>query len=213
MKQVDVLIVDDHPAMSFGTKLILEHMACVREVWTASDGASAIREWELHKPGLVLLDLALPDEQGLDIAKALRSRSLSLRILIYTGEEQMEAHIDALINLQIHGLIHKSATLQHVERAIEAALDNQAVLPASVFHCLRLKANIGLLPPTDLREKELELLRLVIEGYTNIEIAQTLYVSAKTVESHLTQLYRKLGVGSRQEAAHRANVWGLLKSK
>lgn len=206
-KKVRILVIDDHPSMSFGTRLILEqveHVEVVDVVYTGGEGISFV---EQNRPDIVLLDLALPDLCGPEVAR--RIKPFCEHVVIFSGEDNIEPILNDLLSAGVSGIIHKRVSPRQVQRAIECILDGETVIPISLLAQLRVVIEERE-PEVQLRDKELQLMRMVADGYTNLEIAKVLFVSPKTVENHLTQIYRKLSVQSRIEAVQKVKVLGLL---
>lgn len=197
--KVKILIIDDHPALAYGTQLIVEQLPFVEVMGVAQKGSEGVLLAERETPDLVLLDLSLPDQHGLEVAKQIRILHANAHIVVYTGEENIELYLNSLLSVGISGLIHKRVSPTQLLRTVELILEGQVVLPRSVFkhlNCKFVESN----ELNGLKSIDLDILKLLTKGNTNFEIAQTLHVSIKTVENHLTHIYRQLGVGSRTEA-------------
>jgi len=200
--KVKILIIDDHPALAYGTQLIVEQLSFVEVIGIAQKGTEGVLLAERGCPDLVLLDLSLPDQHGLEVAKQIRTLLADTHIVVYTGEENVELYLKSLLPIGISGLIHKRVSPTQLLRTVELILEGQVVLPMSLFKHLDCKF-IETNELDGLKTIDLDILKLLMEGKTNFEIAQNLHVSIKTVENHLTHIYRQMGVGSRAEATRK----------
>jgi DNA-binding NarL/FixJ family response regulator len=197
--QATVLIVDDHPALAYGAKLYLQNSPLVAVVEIAKNGSEAIEIIDKITPHVVILDLHLPDMQGIDVARTIRNNYDS-HIIIYTGDDRWARYFNKLLEIRISGIVHKKNSLEYLVRAVEGVLNGYAAIPLDIFFTLRCMGTIEESPYEILQTREINILRFIENGYTNQEISDQLFVSPKTIEHYLTQIYKKLGVSSRHEA-------------
>jgi DNA-binding NarL/FixJ family response regulator len=196
MNPLKIFISDDHPVVRIGLRKTLEKtngFAVVGEAGTGPDTLLGVKELQ---PDILLLDIEMPGLSGREVAQQLISEKSPVRILVISAYDDPR-YIQGLLELGISGYLLKD---EMVERIIEA------------IHCVSIGEEIWVSP--SLREKiakldkhvhltprELEVIRGVVAGKTNIEIAHQLNVSPKTVEKHLFNVFEKLGVNSRIEVA------------
>ncbi|MGE5701429.1 MAG: response regulator [Clostridia bacterium] len=200
-KRVKMLIVDDHPTVSFGTQLILESVGGFDVVGVADRGTSAVEMFEQFDPEIVFLDLMLPDMEGIEVAKVMKERNEKAHIVIFTGMNYVPI-LQKLISIGISGVLTKEATPEQIIRMVEAVLAGETIIPLSLFHQIdfqKAKSKSGC-RDQPLSEKEGYILRMVGRGFTNKQIAKELYMTTRSIEYYLTNIYQKLDVKSRAEA-------------
>ncbi|NGP43944.1 response regulator transcription factor [Bacillaceae bacterium SIJ1] len=210
-----ILIVDDHPAVGEGTKAMLqEEQFDVDVMVSAGDVLRLIKE-ENECYDLFLFDLYMPEMNGLELTKHIRRQLPDAIVLIYTGFD-IHDHFNMVVEAGASGFLSKTASKAQLLRAIYCALDEEAVLPLSLFRQLRKRSTDVSLQRAENEEslqlngKERSILEHVYKGQTNREIALELHMSQRTVEHHLTKVFQKLSVRSRTEAMLRAKELGLL---
>lgn len=207
---IDVLIVDDHPLLGEGTKRLIDDESDMRAEFVTTAEA-ALEVMQDRRFDLYLYDMNLPGMSGLELARLTPSEA---PILIYSGFD-VSADFESLVCAGVVGIVEKTASPKQLIRSLRSALDGFAVLPASLLHRLSLReASIrDGESPTEvvlLTEKELTLLEGVQAGRSNKELAESLFLSQRTVEYHLTGIFAKLGVHSRAEAVLSARKQGLI---
>lgn len=206
---VRILLVDDHTVMRAGTRRILDDEPDLVVVGEAGDGGDALRLAEEHLPDVVLLDVAMPNMDGIKTCQALRSRWPEVRVLVLTGHDN-DALVRTFHRLGAYGYLLKSAGPHELVSAIRDV--HQGRLVFGEAEALTSQAE---LPPEPQRptRKELEVLALVARGRKNREVAEELCLSVNTVEYHLRNLFAKLGASSRADALMRAQRLGWLDSR
>ncbi len=211
-RPVRVLIVDDHLVLLDGLRLYLEQVPDIEIVGATVSGRQAL-DWAVGlNPDVVVLDLRLPDMDGLQVLATLRSLRPDLAVLVLTS-----AHDPALVTRAIRmgaaGFLTKEVQLRSIPAAILAIVEGGVVLePSLVQEALRGPVartdprENGYQPELkDLTDQELRVLALIGRGMSNAEVAETLYISRNTVKSHLSSVYEKLGVSDRTQAA----IWAV----
>lgn len=205
-----LLLVDDHDVMRAGLAMLLHEVVGVttRE---ARDEASALTRMEEGGIDLVLLDVRLGATSGIDLLARMRRRWPAVPVLMlstYDGPEDVEPALEG----GAAGYVLKEATPAQLAEAMRTALGNRGVYlsPPVAARLLQRRGADPADPTVDLSERELEMLALLTRGATNDEIADTLVVSAKTVKTHLSSMFRKLGVANRTQAASVALREGLV---
>lgn len=212
---ITVVLVDDHAMMREGTRKLLEEDPELLVIGEAQDGAEALPLCQQLRPRVIVLDIAMKGINGFGVAQALLQESEAHTppgILILTAYDQI-AYIQAMLRLGVKGYWLKSARGSQIRQAVHEIAEGRRSLAPEVRQILlaeRKQANI--LEAEPLTTRELEVLRLVVQGVRNGEIGQRLFISVKTVETHLTSIYGKLGVQSRAEAIALAQKRGLLLS-
>jgi DNA-binding NarL/FixJ family response regulator len=205
---ISVLIVDDHPIVRDGLRGIFTGDERFDVVGEAANGAEAIVLAEARQPDVVLMDLRMPEVDGVTAIAELARRGVSSRVLVLTTYDT-DSDVLPAIEAGATGYLLKDAPREELFRAVEAAAKGQAVLSPAVATRLmgRMRA-----PATELlSQRELEVLGLIARGSTNREAAERLFISEATVKTHLLHVYAKLGVKDRAAAVAVAFERGLLR--
>ncbi|WP_281898739.1 response regulator transcription factor [Phytohabitans aurantiacus] len=187
-----VLVVDDHPVTRDGVRASLERAGSAVVVAEAADGAAARALVESHRPEVVLVDLRLAGESGLDLVQYLAGHPSAVRILVLSQASPDE--VLAAIRAGAHGYVSKSAATAELAEAIRAVRDGP-VLPPEL--AARLVGEFQ--RPGRLTAREREVLRYVAKGHDNLEIAGELGISVRTVNRHLESIRLKVGRRRRSE--------------
>lgn len=211
MSNIHVLIVDDHPIICKGIRDLLEPAVGIKVIGEAHTGAEALQMIEELKPDVVLLDMKLPDMNGVEIIKRASRLAGSSRILGLSSYNDRE-FISQLLTYGASGYLLKDELPEQIIEAVRGVAHGEvgwvSRKVAALLSQILLKEQEG---DTDLTSRELEVLNLVVEGKTNNQIGMTLGISVKTVEKHLHAIFRKMGVVSRVEAAILAVQESLVK--
>lgn len=205
---IRVLLVDDHPALRMGLRVLLEQAPGVQVVGEAGDGPQALEQIAALAPDVAVLDCQLPGLPGTEVAAEVRRRGLSTRILALSAYSD-EQYVRGMLEAGAVGYLLKEEAPAVIVAAVQAAAQGRAWLSPEV--AARVAALAGEERPAapELTERELEVLRLIAQGHTNKGIALALGVAERTVEFHVSNLLAKLGLASRVEAAVWATEHGL----
>ncbi|MEK3702731.1 response regulator transcription factor [Paenibacillus sp. FSL R7-0198] len=211
---IKILIVDDHFVVREGLKLILETNQRYEVVAEASNGAEAVRRVDTYKPDIILLDLNMPEMGGLDTMTALRAKGMDIPIIILTTYNEDEMMIRGLA-LGAKGYLLKDTGREMIFRSIDAAMRGETLLlpeiSEKVFaHKASGKAKESPSSKISLTNKELIVLQAIARGSRSKEIGFDMGISERTVKTHLTSIYNKLGVDSRPQAVAVAVERGIL---
>ena len=203
-KRIRILIVDDHLALRVGLTAMLSANPRLQVVAEAANTAEAIAACGKYNPDVVLMDLRIPGGGGVEATLAIRQRWPATRVLIvttYDGDEDIHRAIQAGAS----GYLLKGLTSAELVAAIEAIQRGDKVMPPNVaarFHERILRK--------DLSSRELEVLRLIVAGRSNKEIARDLAIGEESVKSYLKAVFQKLGVADRTQAAIEAIRHGIV---
>jgi DNA-binding NarL/FixJ family response regulator len=208
---IRVLIADDQRVVREGLRMLVGLIDDVKVVGVACDGAEAVRLAEAQQPDVILMDLRMPDLDGIAATAQLRERLPSARVLVLTTYADEDAIVPAL-QAGARGYLTKDASAEEIETAIRAVHDSavQERLVAAVVSRLPALADPGNLgpgdrkPPDGLTIREAEVLSLLASGLSNAEIAQRLYLSHATVKTHINRIFAKTGVRDRAQAVRYA---------
>ncbi|MBV8999639.1 MAG: response regulator transcription factor [Solirubrobacterales bacterium] len=213
MNRLRIVIADDQPMMRAGFKAVLEATGNIEVVAEAATGQEAVKAATEHAPDVVLMDIRMPDMDGIEATRRLPRQ----RVLILTTFGLDEYILDAL-RAGASGFLLKDAPTQEVIAAVRAVAAGDAVLSASVTRQLldqvgrRLPAPITREPDKAdaLTAREQEVLRMLATGLSNAEIAEALTVSEPTVKTHVSHILSKLGLRDRVQAVIYAYETGLI---
>jgi two-component system, NarL family, response regulator NreC len=204
---IRVVLADDHAVVRSALRMLLDGEDGIEVVAEAGDAQSAVRYAAGHRPDVMILDINMPGGSGLSAIPEIRSASPSTRIVMLTMQEETSAAREAL-QAGVLGYILKEAASEELVKAVRLAAAGKTYLQPELG--ARLAAEPASASPDDLSDRELEVLRLIALGHTNNEIAQNLYLSVRTVESHRAHIQQKLGLTSRSELVRYALDRGLI---
>ncbi len=217
---ITVAIVDDHPIVRAGMRTILGSADDIVVVAEGGSGGEALRLVAECHPDVLVLDLNLPDQSGIEVTRQLRAQNSSAAILILTAHDEAQAIFELLENGAL-GYVLKDEALETLANAVRAAAGGKSWLSPTIASQVVQRA-VG--PPAraiqatcatpvseGLTQRELEILALLAEGLDNTAIAQRLTITKRTVQNHTSNIYGKLGVTSRTEAVLYALRHGLDK--
>lgn len=201
-----LVIVDDHAAVRAGVTAILTADPDIAILGEAATGHHTIQLIDSLEPDVVVLDLQLPDRDGVDICREITARTAT-RVLILTAYE-IGDNITAALDAGAAGFLAKTAEPQQMIDAVHAVAAGQAYLAPSVTRHVIAQATVRHTSARTtsagapgLTDREQEVLQLVAEGLTNKQIAQRLVISPATAKTHLARIMQKLGVSTRTQAA------------
>ena len=212
---VSVVVADDHPDFRQALRALVDEVTGLVVVGEAPDGASAVRLAQELQPDVVLMDLHMPGMDGIAATTEIVKLDQAPAVIVLTASSVSSDVLEA-ITAGATGYLLKGASAQQIDSAVHAALEGGAPLVPDVAGALleyvrERRANEGApepLPP--LSDRERKILELLALGRGNNEIAEELFVSVATVKSCMAEMFEKLGVGSRAQAAVRAVRAGLV---
>jgi two-component system competent response regulator ComA len=208
---ISILIVDDHPVLGAGTKRLIDQENDMKATFVMS-GQEALQKMKDEEFDLFIYDMHLPELDGLHLARQTTSNA---PILIYSGFD-LTSYLSLLIQAGVVGIINKTSSPQQLIRSIRDALEGTASIPFSLFKQMSIVEGFSKTPDEaapeliPLSAKEISILERVLEGKSNKELAELFYISQRTVEYHLTNIFIKLKVHSRAEAVVAAQKQCLL---
>lgn len=214
--RVRILMADDHPIVLAGMKALVVADPRLEVIGEARDGRSAIQLAKDLRPDVVVLDISMPGLNGIEVAGALRTEVPDARTVIVTMHED-QAYLRRLLDAGIAAYVLKRSAADELVRAIHAVVAGGLYLDPTIAGKLiggtaggRPKSHLG--HSIDLSERELEVLRLVAEGYSSKEISPVLAISIKTVQTYKTRAMDKLGFKTRVEVVRYASSRGWLRN-
>jgi DNA-binding NarL/FixJ family response regulator len=209
--RIRVVVVDDHAVVRTGLEQLLSSFADVEVVGSAGGGAEAVEIVVEHQPDIVLMDLSMPDVDGIEATRRIADRAPEVRVVIFTSFSERDRILSAIDSGAI-GYLLKDAEPEEVHRGIQAAARGESPLATKAAQAV-VAARIESRPGRELTDREREVLVLVANGLANKQIARRLGIAEKTVKAHLTNLFQRLGVADRTQAALWAERNGLLSTR
>ncbi len=211
---IRILIADDHAIVRAGLRALLKSEPTMELVGEATGGCEAIELVGKSNPDVLVLDISMPDLDGISVTRKINSQFPDLRILILTVHED-EALLREAIKAGASGYVLKRAAEAELISAIRAIVGGGLYVDPSMVRILlsdRAKpAATGREVVEPLTQREKEILKLIVRGYTNRQIGEELNISVRTVEGHRANLSEKLGLRSRVELVRYAREHGLIE--
>ncbi len=204
MAEIRLMVVDDHEIVRQGLVKLIEMNEEFKVVAEGSNGREAIKLMQLHRPDIVLMDLNMPDMDGVEACRVITENGIGPKVIALTVCEEIDIITDALA-AGAKGYILKNTNLENLTRIIRDVHEGKAYIDPSVATGLIDRYNTYARQAEEkssspLSEREVEVLELISNGRTNREIAAELFISEKTVKNHVTNILRKLDVSDRTEA-------------
>lgn len=217
MAKIRVLLADDHAIVREGVKMILIKEPDIEVVGEASDGQEALDLVDRLKPGVVVMDISMPGMSGIEATQHVRERYPGVNVLALTMHED-ESYVFKLLRAGASGYVLKRAAAQDLVQAVRAAAKGEAFLYPSVARKIvedylkRVETGEDRERYDGLTEREKEILTVIAQGLSNQQIAQKLYISIKTVQTHRAHILEKLGLHDRTELVRYAIRKGLIEA-
>lgn len=213
---VRILMVDDHPVVLAGLKALVSTDPGLEIVGEARDGRTALRLAMQLVPDVVVMDISLPEMNGVELAAALQSERPECRLLVLTVHEE-RAYLRQLVELGVRGYLLKRSAADELRRAIHAVAAGGMYLDPAIAGKVvgRLARGSGQAPEgqVELSDREADVLRMVASGHSNKAISGRLNISVKTVETYKARAMEKLGFRSRVDVVRYAADQGWLREQ
>ncbi len=198
MKKIRVLLVDDHAILREGIKALLEKQDNIEVIAEAADGREAIPKVAQSRPDVVVLDISMPMMDGLESTRQIKRENPDIKVLVLTMHDN-EEYFFQLLRAGASGYVTKKSVSRELVSAIEAVYRGDSFFCPSMAKFLlsdflRLDKAVENIDQEDLTPREREIVKLIAEGYTNQQIADLLHRSVKTIESHRSNILRKLDI-------------------
>lgn len=200
---IKIVIADDHSMIREGIKQLLELDENLEVVGQAADGVEAIKKIKELKPNVLLLDINMPIMNGIDTLKKIRSERIKVKVLILTIHNEVEYLIKA-VDIGCNGYIMKDSSSDVLKKAIYSVYNGESFIQPTITPTLnaglaaKAKSNEAI---ADLTKRELQVLKLLAEGLYNKDIAKKLEISERTVKNHISNVFKKINVNDRTQAA------------
>jgi DNA-binding NarL/FixJ family response regulator len=208
------IIADDHEIVRRGLRGILEADGAVRVIAEAADGLTATQLVDKHKPTLLILDLNMPRLHGIEVLRQTRTNSPHTKVIVLSMHND-EPYVIETLRAGAMSYILKGAESQEIVQALKEVLGGRRFLSATLsewaINALVAKPADGGDPLQALTQRERVVLQLAAEGHSNPEIAEKLFISPRTAETHRTNLLRKLGLQTQTDLVRFAIRKGLIQ--
>ena len=200
---VKIMIADDHSMIREGLKNLLELDGDIQVIAEAVDGEDCLEKLQLVKPDVLLLDINMPKKNGLEVLKSLKSRRSKLKVLVLTVHNEIEYLMKA-VDIGVNGYVLKDSESAELKKAIFTVADGETYIQPSLIPALNAKmieTNKDAEKIKNLTKRELDVLKLLAVGMFNKEVGKRLEISERTVKNHVSNIFKKLGVTDRTQAA------------
>jgi two-component system, NarL family, response regulator NreC len=212
VSSIRILVVDDHTVVRAGLKLLIDAENDMEAVGEAGNAREAIFEARSLKPDLILMDVVMPDESGLEVVPTLRKEHPDTKVLVLSMQDDPHYVREAFAAGASGYVLKEAADVELVAAIREVAGGGRYVHPELGARLVAAEAEAERRAEEDpLSEREREVLRLLALGHTNQEIAKMLYISVRTAETHRAHIMQKLRLSSRAELVRYALANGLLE--
>jgi NarL family two-component system response regulator LiaR len=196
---INILLVDDHAVVRSGLSKFLIVNKDLKLVGEASDGAEAVQMVALHKPDVVLMDLMMPGVDGIDATRQIHLKHPNVKVIVLTSFSDQNM-VQGALQAGAIGYLQKNVTAKELGIAIRSAYEGKMTLSAEAAQVLAHSVAQPQIHGEQLTERERDVLRSMVDGLNNREIADALVISLGTVKFHISNIFHKLGVDSRVEA-------------
>lgn len=200
---IRVMITDDHILMREGIKQLLEFDGFIEVIAEAADGNECLEKLENVKPDVLLLDINMPNKNGIEVLEEIRKKKMDLKVLILTVHNEVEYLLKA-VDIGVDGYILKDSESSELKKAINSVLEGENYIQPSLIPALNsrlVNRDVDREKIDLLTRRELEVLIQVANGMFNKEIAINLNISERTVKNHISNIFKKIEVNDRTQAA------------
>lgn len=200
---IKVMLADDHVLMREGIRRLLEFDGSIEVISEAINGVECLKNLEMHQPEVLLLDINMPEKNGIEVLKEIRKRKMPIKVLILTVHNEIEYLLKA-VEIGVDGYILKDAESSELKKAILTLVNGESYIQPNMIPALNnrlVSRDIDKEKIEMLTKRELEVLILVSNGMFNKEIAVELEISERTVKNHVSSIFKKIEVNDRTQAA------------
>lgn len=200
---INVMLADDHVLIREGIKQLLEFDGSMKVIAEASDGIECLEKLKNVKPDILLLDINMPNMNGIDVLKELKEKNDPLKVLILTVHSEVEYLVKA-VDIGANGYILKDSGSAELKQAINAVIDEGSYIQPNLIPALNsrlINRDMDREKPASLTKREVEILTQVACGMFNKEIAVNLNISERTVKNHISNIFKKIDASDRTQAA------------
>ena len=210
---VNILLADDHKMIREGLKQLLEMYDDIKVVGEAGDGFECLNLADKTHPDVILLDINMPVMNGIEVLQEIKKKNISVKVLVLTVHNEVEYLLKA-VDIGVDGYIMKDAESAELKKAINCIMQGETYIQPSLVPALNsrlVSRDIDKEKINSLTKRELEVLIEVANGMFNKEIATSLNISERTVKNHISNIFKKIDVSDRTQAAVFAIKNNLIK--
>lgn len=200
MEPIRIIIADDHKMVREGIRQLLELDGEIIVAAEADDGVQCMEMIKKYHPDVLLLDINMPNKNGLEVLREIKNQGICQKVLILTIHDEVEYLLRA-VEIGVNGYVLKDSNSSVLKKAINTIWNGETYIQASLAPYLKLKMSKKEKALNDLTRRETEVLRLLARGMFNKEIADQLSISEKTVKNHVSSIFKKINVSDRTQAA------------
>ena len=200
---IQVMLADDHILMREGIRQLLEFDGKIEVIGEASDGEECLDKLRLLNPQVLLLDINMPKKNGIEVLEEIKRTKMNVKILILTVHTEIEYLIKA-VDIGVDGYILKDSESAELKRAINSIMKGEKYIQPKLIPALNnrlITRDVDKDKIASLTNRELEVLILVANGLFNKEIATSLKITERTVKNHISNIFKKIDVSDRTQAA------------
>lgn len=200
---IKVVLADDHILMREGIRQLLEFDGTIEVIGEANDGLECIEVLEKVRPDVLLLDINMPKKNGIEVLEEIKKKKIPVKVLILTVHNEIEYLLKA-VDIGVDGYILKDSESAELKKAINAVINDESYIQPNLIPALNnrlVSRDIDKDKIDLLTKRELEVLIQVANGMFNKEIATTLNISERTVKNHISNIFKKIEVSDRTQAA------------
>ena len=198
-----VMLVDDHALIREGIKQLLEFDGSIDVIEQASDGAECLEKLQHVQPDILLLDINMPNVNGIEVLEEIKKKNIPVKVLMLTVHSEAEYLVQA-VDIGANGYILKDSGSEELKKAIQSVMDWDSYIQPSLIPSLNsrlVNRDIDKEKIAALTKREMEILTQIAGGMFNKEIAMNLNISERTVKNHISNIFKKIDVSDRTQAA------------
>lgn len=198
-----VMLVDDHALIREGIKQLLEFDGSIDVIEQASDGAECLEKLQHVQPDILLLDINMPNVNGIEVLEEIKKKNIPVKVLMLTVHSEAEYLVQA-VDIGANGYILKDSGSEELKKAIQSVMDGDSYIQPSLVPSLNsrlVNRDIDKEKIAALTKREMEILTQIAGGMFNKEIAMNLNISERTVKNHISNIFKKIDVSDRTQAA------------
>lgn len=198
-----VMLVDDHALIREGIKQLLEFDGSIDVIEQASDGAECLEKLQHVQPDILLLDINMPNVNGIEVLEEIKKKNIPVKVLMLTVHSEAEYLVQA-VDIGANGYILKDSGSEELKKAIQSVMDGDSYIQPSLIPSLNsrlVNRDIDKEKIAALTKREMEILTQIASGMFNKEIAMNLNISERTVKNHISNIFKKIDVSDRTQAA------------
>lgn len=198
-----VMLVDDHALIREGIKQLLEFDGSIDVIEQASDGAECLEKLQNVQPDILLLDINMPNVNGIEVLEEIKKKNIPVKVLMLTVHSEAEYLVQA-VDIGANGYILKDSGSEELKKAIQSVMDGDSYIQPSLIPSLNsrlVNRDIDKEKIAALTKREMEILTQIAGGMFNKEIAMNLNISERTVKNHISNIFKKIDVSDRTQAA------------